>query len=340
MTEEPKTESTELEPVDDAPAEDKPTGKSPVGDGPAKSPAERFAARKALVEKVAAAEKVEEPAPEPPAPASAESEASVEPEPVAAVVEDVVVDEPVVDEPAVDKPVVDKLVVDKPVVEEPVVAELPPVTEELPVPEPPVAKPAKPAKEPEPDEDEFKSFNSGSLAGELPTPRIKLLSILAAIVLVLDVLTKIVAVAFLEEGSPIRLFGGVLYLTFVRNPGAAFGLGEGMTWILALIALGVAGFILWISRNLRSLGWAIGLGMVLGGAVGNLADRLFRAPGPMQGHVVDFLSLFDPFGRVWPVFNIADSAIVCGGTMIVIMALMQRDYDGTVHKERKEKVAA
>ncbi|MET9631965.1 signal peptidase II [Lentzea sp. NPDC006480] len=175
-----------------------------------------------------------------------------------------------------------------------------------------------------------------SITGSLPEPRTKILAVLAVGVLALDVLTKVLSVAFLEGADPVKLFGGVLYLTFVRNPGAAFGMAEGMTWILALIALGVAGFILWISRNLRSQPWAVGLGLVLGGAVGNLADRLFREPGPMRGHVVDFLSLFDPFGRVWPVFNVADMAIVCGGATIVVLALMQHDYDGTVHKEEKK----
>ncbi|WP_245848899.1 signal peptidase II [Lentzea kentuckyensis] len=172
-----------------------------------------------------------------------------------------------------------------------------------------------------------------SITGSLPEPRTKILAIMAAGVLAFDVLTKVLSVAFLEGAEPIKIFGGVLYLTFVRNPGAAFGLAEGMTWILALIALGVAGFIVWISRNLRSQGWAVGLGLVLGGAVGNLADRLFREPGPMRGHVVDFLSLFDPYGRVWPVFNVADMAIVCGGATIIILALRQHDYDGTVHKD-------
>lgn len=177
-----------------------------------------------------------------------------------------------------------------------------------------------------------------SITGSLPEPRIRILAILAAGVLALDVLTKVLSVAFLEDADPIKIFGGALYLTFVRNPGAAFGLAEGMTWILALIALGVVGFILWISRNLRSQPWAVGLGLVLGGALGNLADRIFREPGPMRGHVVDFLSLFDPFGRVWPVFNVADMAIVCGGAAIVVLALMQHDYDGTVHKESRTPV--
>ncbi|SDO08420.1 signal peptidase II [Lentzea jiangxiensis] len=190
----------------------------------------------------------------------------------------------------------------------------------------------EPAESPAEVEDDEEGF---SIAGSLPEPKTTLLAVLATGVLALDVLTKVLSVAFLEGADPIKIFGGALYLTFVRNPGAAFGLAEGWTWILALIALGVVGFILWISRNLRSQGWAVGLGLVLGGAVGNLADRLFREPGPMRGHVVDFLSLFDPFGRVWPVFNVADMAIVGGGAAIIVLALLQHDYDGTVHKEKK-----
>ncbi|HUQ55321.1 signal peptidase II [Lentzea sp.] len=209
-----------------------------------------------------------------------------------------------------------------------------------------VSEPEEPAVEaarPEPDDgekpagspakaedDEVEGF---SITGSLPEPKTRFVAVLAAGVLALDVLTKVLSVAFLEGAEPIKTFGGALYLTFVRNPGAAFGLAEGWTWILALIAFGVAGFIVWISRDLRSQGWAAGLGLVLGGAVGNLADRLFREPGPMRGHVVDFLSLFDPYGGVWPVFNIADMAIVCGGAIVIVLSLLRHDYDGTVIKE-------
>lgn len=170
-----------------------------------------------------------------------------------------------------------------------------------------------------------------------PQRRVVMLAIVAAVVLALDVVTKIVAVATLEGREPIELLGGGLYLPLIRNGGAAFGLAEGWTAILALVAFGVVGFIIWIARKLRSVGWAIGLGLVLGGALGNLVDRIFRAPGPLRGHVVDFLSLFDPYGRVWPVFNLADSAICVGGALIVLMALLQRDYDGTrvVKKDKK-----
>jgi signal peptidase II len=170
----------------------------------------------------------------------------------------------------------------------------------------------------------------------LPRRRLALLAVVASLVLVSDVFSKIAAVAFLEGREPISL-GGVLYLPLIRNGGAAFGLAEGWTAVLALISLAVVGFIVWIARKLRSGPWAVGLGMVLGGALGNLGDRIFRAPGPLRGHVVDFLSLFDPYGRVWPVFNLADSAICVGGVLIVTMALLQRDYDGTRAVKKEER---
>ena len=162
-----------------------------------------------------------------------------------------------------------------------------------------------------------------------PARRVGLLAVMAVVVLVLDVVSKVVAVATLEHREPIKLLGGALYLPLIRNPGAAWGMAEGWTWILALIAFSVVGFIIWIARKLRSVGWAIGLGLVLGGALGNLADRMFRAPGPLRGPVVDFISVFDPYGRVFPVFNLADSAISVGGAIIVLMAFLQREYDGT-----------
>jgi signal peptidase II len=108
-----------------------------------------------------------------------------------------------------------------------------------------------------------------------------------------------------------------------------------MTWVLSLIALAVVVAIVWVAPRLRSVGWAVGLGLVLAGALGNLADRIFRAPGPLRGHVVDFLSVFGADGRYYPVFNLADSAICVGGVLIVLMALFGRDYDGGVARRRK-----
>ncbi|WP_053715520.1 signal peptidase II [Saccharothrix sp. NRRL B-16348] len=173
----------------------------------------------------------------------------------------------------------------------------------------------------------------------LPKRRVLLLAVIAPLVLALDLVTKIIAVENLEGREPIELFGGLLYLPLIRNTGAAFGLAEGWTVILALIASGVVVFILWIARRLRSVGWAVGLGLVLGGAMGNLVDRIFRGPGPLRGGVVDFISVLDPWGNFFPVFNLADSAICVGGGVIVLMALLQRDYDGTRVEKSSEKKA-
>ena len=159
--------------------------------------------------------------------------------------------------------------------------------------------------------------------------RVSLLAATAAITLLLDVLSKIVVVAILEGHPPMELLGGGLYLVVYRNAGAAFSMATGLTWLLSLIALGVVVAIVRLASRLRSAGWAFGLGLVLGGALGNLVDRLLRAPGPLRGHVVDFLSLLAPDGSVWPVFNLADSAIVCGGAVLVLLAATGREFDGS-----------
>ena len=160
-------------------------------------------------------------------------------------------------------------------------------------------------------------------------PTVRLLSVIAAAVLVLDILTKVVAVAQLEDRAPVEILGGLVYLQLVRNPGAAFSLATGYTWLLTIVAIAVVVVIVRVARRLRSTGWAVALGLVLGGALGNLTDRLFRSPGPLQGHVVDVVSLFAPDGRVWPVFNLADSSIVSGGVLLVVLALLGRELDGT-----------
>ncbi len=159
--------------------------------------------------------------------------------------------------------------------------------------------------------------------------RTGLLAATAAVVFLLDVLSKIVVVATLEGRPPVELLGGGLYLKVYRNPGAAFSMATGLTWLLSLIALGVVVAIVRLAPRLRSTGWAFGLGLVLGGALGNLGDRLLRGPGPLRGHVVDFLSLLAPDGSVWPVFNLADSAIVGGGAALVLLAATGRELDGS-----------
>jgi signal peptidase II len=159
--------------------------------------------------------------------------------------------------------------------------------------------------------------------------RTRLLLSVAAAVLAVDVVTKVVVVATIAPGESIRILGGFLYLTDLRNVGAAFSFAQGATILFSVIAVAVAAVIVRTARRLRSKAWATALGLVLGGALGNLADRIFRAPGVFRGGVVDFLSLLSPDGHVWPVFNVADSAIVCGGILGALLAVRGIEFDGS-----------
>jgi signal peptidase II len=164
-----------------------------------------------------------------------------------------------------------------------------------------------------------------SATGEPARPRrVGLLLGVAALVLAADVISKAIVVARMPDHAPIRLLGGLLTITLTRNGGAAFSIGTSMTIVFTAIAVGVIIYILRTARNLRSIGWAITLGLLLGGATGNLLDRIFRAPGAFQGHVVDWIQLPD-----WPVFNLADSSIVCAGVLVVLLALRGIRLDGT-----------
>ena len=144
--------------------------------------------------------------------------------------------------------------------------------------------------------------------------RVVVLVLVAATVLVADIVTKIVAVDHLT-GRRVRLLGGLVKLVEVRNSGAAFGLAAGATVVFTAVAVGVVIAIARTARRLRSTAWAVVLGLLLGGATGNLVDRMLRAPGPFRGRVVDWIEL-----PHWPVFNLADSAIVVGGLLAVILA--------------------
>lgn len=166
--------------------------------------------------------------------------------------------------------------------------------------------------------------------------RVRLLGLIAVLILAADILTKVVGVAQLEGREPVPVLGGLFYLQLVRNPGAAFSLATGYTWVLSLIALTVVVVIILVARRLRSTGWAVALGLVLGGATGNLVDRIFRAPGPLRGHVVDLVSAFAPDGRAFPVFNLADSAIVSGGVLLVVLALLGQELDGTRTRDKAD----
>lgn len=174
-------------------------------------------------------------------------------------------------------------------------------------------------------------------------PRSRALAVLAtvaAVALGLDAATKQLALASLREDAPVRLLGGALYLSLTRNSGAAFSIGTGYSFVFPIIAMVVIGGIVWFARNLYSLRWAIAMGLVLGGALGNLTDRLLRAPGPLRGHVVDFLSLFDEAGRVWPIFNVADMALFFGAALAILLEFTGWRRDGGRDVRNRAKQAA
>ncbi|MEU6572989.1 signal peptidase II [Streptomyces sp. NPDC046805] len=158
--------------------------------------------------------------------------------------------------------------------------------------------------------------------------RIAVLFAVAVFAFALDLISKMIVVAKLEHHAPIPLVNDWLELNAIRNPGAAFGFGQAFTIIFTVIAAAVIVVIIRLARKLYSLPWAIALGLLLGGALGNLTDRIFRSPGVFEGEVVDFIA-----PRGFAVFNLADSAIVCGGILIVLLSFRGLDPDGTVHKD-------
>ncbi|GAA2372459.1 signal peptidase II [Streptomyces cuspidosporus] len=158
--------------------------------------------------------------------------------------------------------------------------------------------------------------------------RVAVLLAVAAFAYLIDLGSKLLVVAKLEHHDAVDVIGTWLQFKVIRNKGAAFGFGEAMTIVFTVIAVGVIVVIARLARKLYSLPWAIALGLLLGGAFGNLTDRVFRAPGGLQGAVVDFIA-----PRNYAVFNLADSAIVCGGILIVILSFRGLDPDGTVHKD-------
>ena len=148
---------------------------------------------------------------------------------------------------------------------------------------------------------------------------------IAVFVLAADAITKAIVVSHLRPDQPVHLIGDVLMLWLTRNPGAAFSVGTGETVVFTVIAFAVIVYIARTARKLYSLGWAIALGLLLGGAMGNLTDRIFRAPGLFRGDVVDWIAVT----RYYPIFNLADSAIVCGGILTVLLAVRGYHLDGT-----------
>ncbi len=143
---------------------------------------------------------------------------------------------------------------------------------------------------------------------------------------VFDQLTKLWVTANMVEGERIPVFPPLLHWYYIRNSGAAFSIGENVTWLFTIIMAGVSVAILWQLRKLGSAWWAMALGLLLGGALGNLTDRLFRPPSFAMGHVVDFIQLPN-----FAIFNIADSAVVSSVVLICLLTLRGITLDGSRH---------
>jgi signal peptidase II len=148
----------------------------------------------------------------------------------------------------------------------------------------------------------------------------------AVTVLAVDAFSKALVLEKLAGGHPpVKLLHGLITLSLTFNAGAAFGLGTSYTAVIALIVCGVIIAIIRKARQLCSVAWTIALGLLLGGAMGNLGDRLLRAPGPLHGRVVDWINL--PHFP-WT-FNLADAAITCAAIMIAGLAVRGVRIDGT-----------
>ncbi|HEX6954807.1 MAG TPA: signal peptidase II [Agromyces sp.] len=141
-----------------------------------------------------------------------------------------------------------------------------------------------------------------------------------------DQVSKQYVVSNLAEGEVVPVLGTLLQWQFVRNPGAAFSIASGMTWIFTILAAGVITFIIWFARRIRSIAWALVFGLLLGGVLGNLTDRLFREPGFGIGHVIDFIST--PW-LIPAIYNIADIAIVSSMVLFMILTIRGVGLDGS-----------
>ncbi|MDQ0374435.1 signal peptidase II [Cellulomonas humilata] len=147
---------------------------------------------------------------------------------------------------------------------------------------------------------------------------------ISAVVLVLDQVSKAWAISSLVEGERHDLLGSLLGLQLVFNPGAALSIATGMTWVLTIVAAVVIVVVVRASRRIGSWAWAVALGLLLGGALGNLVDRLVREPGLARGEVIDFIAYAN-----WFVGNIADIAIVSAAVLVVVLAGLGIHIDGT-----------
>lgn len=162
-------------------------------------------------------------------------------------------------------------------------------------------------------------------------------ALLAALVLAADQFVKYLTVEHLPLHEVVPVLGEFLQLYYIRNSGAAFSLGSEVTWIFTIALTVVAAIIVWKAFNLRSRLWAVILGCLLGGVLGNLTDRLLREPGFAVGHVVDMISM--PW-MMPAIFNVADIFIVCGMITVALLVVLGIRFDGTREKDHVENADA
>ncbi|MBU6313951.1 MAG: signal peptidase II [Actinomycetales bacterium] len=136
----------------------------------------------------------------------------------------------------------------------------------------------------------------------------------ALLIWLTDLATKIWAVHYLSHRGAIKIIGSLFQLNFIRNSGAAFSFAPGATLLLSFFGIAVLIAIVYYAPSLTSKGWAVVLGLVMGGVLGNLTDRIFREPGLLRGHVIDWMQL-----PHWPIFNLADTAIVVAAFISVVL---------------------
>ncbi|KRF17388.1 hypothetical protein ASG90_08880 [Nocardioides sp. Soil797] len=173
------------------------------------------------------------------------------------------------------------------------------------------------------------SSDSPTTESDQPTRRARCLQIfwgLGIAGFLIDLFSKNWAIDALADRGRVDVAGKWFGFRLTFNPGAAFSTGTEFTWALTVFAMLAVCLVVFLSFRLRSIGWAIGFGFLLGGVGGNLADRLTRDPGPMHGHVVDFLELPN-----WPIFNVADILINLAALSIIIMVIRGRRLDGSLH---------
>ncbi|MET7393227.1 signal peptidase II [Dactylosporangium sp. NPDC005572] len=158
----------------------------------------------------------------------------------------------------------------------------------------------------------------------------------AVVVIAIDIAVKQWTTSTIAGGEPVKLLGGLIYVIYTRNSGAAFSMLSDYTWIFPIIATVVVAALIWMVRSTASMAWTVALGLILGGALGNLVDRIFRAPKPLHGHVVDMFSFLDDHGGHFPVFNVADSALTVGVALAVLLEFTGRRRDGTRAKKDEQ----